>query len=193
MPSPATATNSSTLITHHPHSFSPWYAAAQTSTPTPPLQDLRMQANGFVQIAQLAGLSMLLLATAVFVYYTMWTLFMVRLHAKIIISGFLRFSTDFCAVAIRGRNTLPAPTVPRARVGDPRTCDPVADGVCGGRDVLEHGDDQERAKEAGKDGGSCGRGEEGRLACQFCVCKKHSGGGREDVYKSNAKLQRCSK
>lgn len=54
VPSPATATNSSTLITQHPHSFSPWYAAAQPSTP-PPLQYLRMQANGVCRLPSSPG------------------------------------------------------------------------------------------------------------------------------------------
>jgi hypothetical protein len=38
-----------------------------------------MEANN-AQLDRLVGLSMLIAATSIFVYYTVWTLFMVRLH-----------------------------------------------------------------------------------------------------------------
>jgi len=92
------------------------------------------------QLDRLIGLAMLIVATTVFLYYTIWTLLMVWLPS--LCSSLARW-TNNDTIAIRRPRPPSTRLLPASRLGDPHTCDFDTTGLGCCRVVFECGDDTE--------------------------------------------------
>jgi hypothetical protein len=98
------------------------------------------------QLDRLIGLAMLIIASTVFLYYTIWTLLIVGLILQSHYPPLLMPS-----IAIRRRLTSRPISLPTSRLGDPNTCDSATIRRCRCWELLERGDDTEQPQE-GREG-----------------------------------------
>jgi len=89
---------------------------------------------------------MLVFASAVFAYYTVWTLLMVCKAP----SQSTTLSADMIRLALRRRTSLPPDPLPSPRLGHSHSGDSYTSGQCGGGQLLEHSHGAEQPKESGK-------------------------------------------
>lgn len=94
------------------------------------------------QLDRLIGLAMLIIASTVFLYYTIWTLLIVC-H---ILQSHILFLLIFCTAVRRRLASRPIP-FPTARLGNPNTRHIVTGRRCGGWELLERRDDTEQSQE----------------------------------------------
>lgn len=119
---------------------------------------------------------MLLVASAVFLYYTIWTLFIVcsssngSRSALSLESSILYPAPTNSVIAIRGRRPPTPRPFPPPRLGNPYPRDPHPCGHRRGRQFLERGHDQEREEEGcEREGEGGGTREEEELSATFLV------------------------
>lgn len=107
------------------------------------------------QLDKLVGLAMLVAASVVFLYYTIWTLLMVTpLHPSFPLSQLTRNQKQ----ALR-RLGPPAPKLlPAPRLGDPHPRDPAAVGLGRGRLLPQRRHDPQQPQEGGQGGGQQEKG-----------------------------------
>lgn len=120
------------------------------------------------QLAKLTGLMMLLVASAVFLYYTIWTLFIVCSSPTNVLFS---LSTANSVTAIRGRRPPTPRPFPSPRLGDSYSCDSHPRGHRCGRQLPERGYDQEWEEEGceGEGEGGGAREEEELSTATFLV------------------------
>jgi hypothetical protein len=110
-----------------------------------------------LQLDKLVGLAMLVAASVVFLYYSIWTLLMVRVANGR--NTVLRVMLTLAHAALRRLGPSTAKLLPPARLGCPYTCHPRPAGLCRCGYLPEHCHDPKQQEEGCQ--GQGGREEEG--------------------------------
>lgn len=110
-------------------------------------------------------MAMLVAATTIFLYYTLWTLLMVRY----LTCSSVDLVTD-PAAAIRGRRSSSSKPLPSTRLGHSNPSHPHSSRVGSGRNILGHGDDQEQQKEGCKSPSGCSEEDEMNVTGRSYPC-----------------------
>ncbi|KAM3068786.1 Dolichol phosphate-mannose biosynthesis regulatory protein [Clarireedia jacksonii] len=100
---------------------------------------------------QLVGLAMLVAASVVFLYYTIWTLLMVRTGLT---SSASNHEANILDLAICRLGSCPTEPVPSTSLGNQNSRYPHTIGLCCCGIVFERGNDSKQ-QEAGCEGQSC--------------------------------------
>jgi hypothetical protein len=99
------------------------------------------------QLDRFVGLAMLILASTVFAYYTVWTLLMV--HGTLLSDNQTTHQLTL-TTALRRRLALHPNPLPTPRLGHSHSRDPPAARRCRGRKFLERGNGAEQSQESGE-------------------------------------------
>jgi hypothetical protein len=126
-------------VTRSPSNHSRWYAKSRK--PRHCASELTMP-----QLDRLVGLSMLIAATSIFVYYTVWTLFMVCAH-PLKTSVTISRAPILTVSAIRRRRPFPPQPLPATRLGHPHPCHPHHSRLHRCRQLPLRRHDQEQSQE----------------------------------------------
>ena len=109
----------------------------------------RHLANNVSQLDKLVGFGMLVTASVVFLYYTIWTLLMVRRH---VLCDLDRMLTPYVAIC-RRRPSSPE-RIPPSSLGHSNSRHPHPPGLSCCRFIPGHGYDSEQQKESSQSEGS---------------------------------------
>jgi len=103
------------------------------------------------QLDKIVGMAMLIAATTIFTYYTIWTLLMVCAFRLYEFYVCLHYPSALCR-----RGPPSAESLPSSRLGHPHPRHSHSTGLnCGGL-ILGHGHDQKQQEEGGKGASGCG-------------------------------------